>query len=130
MTADPTAGSPTSDAPAPVGGPIGNREVRAEWDERYAMGEQLWSGQPGHAHDAAVAVRWLDAELAEAPLEPAPFDLVSAQYPVLLRTPHTAAERGQMRRRCRVVPGRRLPRLTAPVIVCAQIICAWMTYGG
>jgi SAM-dependent methyltransferase len=47
----------------------------------------------GHATDAGVVVRWLHAELAEAPLEPASFDLVSAQYPALLRTPDAAAER-------------------------------------
>ncbi len=47
----------------------------------------------GHARDAGVAVRWIHAELAQAPLEPADFDLVSAQYPALLRTPESAAER-------------------------------------
>lgn len=118
--------------------------VQAQWDERYADREQLWSGQPngalvahvagltpgraldvgcgegadavwlarngwdvtalevsglaleraaGHANEAGVAVRWLHAELAQAPLEPASFDLVSAQYPALLRTPDSTAER-------------------------------------
>jgi SAM-dependent methyltransferase len=47
----------------------------------------------GHARDAGVAVRWVHAELAQAPLPPASFDLVSAQYPALLRTPGAAAER-------------------------------------
>lgn len=144
MTADPTAGSPASDAPTPVDGYIGSPAVQAEWDQRYADRGQLWSGQPngvlvaqvagltpgraldvgcgegadavwlarsgwdvaalevsgvaleraaGHAHDAGVAVRWLHAELAEAPLERASFDLVSAQYPALLRTPDASAER-------------------------------------
>jgi SAM-dependent methyltransferase len=55
-----------------------------------------------HASDAGVAVRWLHAELAEAPLEPASFDLVSAQYPALLRTPDAAAERALL---SAVVPG-------------------------
>ena len=47
----------------------------------------------GHARDAGVSVRWVHAELAEAALPPASFDLVSAQYPALLRTPDAAAER-------------------------------------
>jgi SAM-dependent methyltransferase len=47
----------------------------------------------GHARDADVAVRWVHAGLAEAGLPPASFDLVSAQYPALLRTLDAAAER-------------------------------------
>jgi SAM-dependent methyltransferase len=47
----------------------------------------------GHARDAGVAIRWVHAGLAEAKLAPASFDLVSAQYPALLRTPDAAAER-------------------------------------
>jgi SAM-dependent methyltransferase len=47
----------------------------------------------GHARDAGVAVRWVHAELARAELAPASFDLVSAQYPALLRTPDAVAER-------------------------------------
>ncbi|WP_225800311.1 bifunctional 2-polyprenyl-6-hydroxyphenol methylase/3-demethylubiquinol 3-O-methyltransferase UbiG [Streptomyces sp. NK15101] len=47
----------------------------------------------GHARDAGVTVRWVHAGLAEAALPPASFDLVSAQYPALLRTPDAAAER-------------------------------------
>lgn len=46
-----------------------------------------------HARDAGVTVRWVHAGLAEAQLAPASFDLVSAQYPALLRTPDAAAER-------------------------------------
>jgi SAM-dependent methyltransferase len=46
-----------------------------------------------HALDAGVTVRWVHAELARAMLVPASFDLVSAQYPALLRTPDAAAER-------------------------------------
>ena len=46
-----------------------------------------------HAHDAGVTIRWVHAELALADLAPASFDLVSAQYPALLRTPDAAAER-------------------------------------
>jgi len=47
----------------------------------------------GHARDAGVAITWVHAGLAEAALPPASFDLVSAQYPALLRTPDAAAER-------------------------------------
>ena len=47
----------------------------------------------GHARDAGVAVRFVHAGLAEAALPPASFDLVSALYPALLRTPDAAAER-------------------------------------
>jgi SAM-dependent methyltransferase len=46
----------------------------------------------GHAHDAGVTVRWVHGELARAELLPGSFDLVSAQYPALLRTPDAAAE--------------------------------------
>jgi SAM-dependent methyltransferase len=45
-----------------------------------------------HARDAGVDVRWVHAGLAEANLPRASFDLVSAQYPALLRTPDAAAE--------------------------------------
>ncbi|WP_045875948.1 class I SAM-dependent methyltransferase [Pseudofrankia sp. DC12] len=45
-----------------------------------------------HADDAGVTVRWVHAELTHAKLAPASFDLVSAQYPALLRTPDAAAE--------------------------------------
>ncbi|WP_395358033.1 class I SAM-dependent methyltransferase [Streptomyces sp. YH02] len=47
----------------------------------------------GHARDAGVDVRWVHATLTEAALPPASFDLVSAQYPALLRTPGAVAER-------------------------------------
>ena len=47
----------------------------------------------GHARDAGVQVDWVHAGLAEASLPPRSFDLVSAQYPALLRTPDAAAER-------------------------------------
>lgn len=56
----------------------------------------------GHARDAGVAVRWVHAGLAEAVLPPASFDLVSAQYPALLRTPDAAAERALL---AAVAPG-------------------------
>jgi SAM-dependent methyltransferase len=56
----------------------------------------------GHARDAGVAVRWLHAGLGEAALPPASFDLVSAQYPALLRTPDAAAERALL---AAVAPG-------------------------
>jgi len=46
-----------------------------------------------HAQDAGVAVIWVHAGLVEAALPPKSFDLVSAMYPALLRTPDAAAER-------------------------------------
>ncbi len=46
-----------------------------------------------HAHDAGVTVHWVHAGLTDARLVPGSFDLVSAQYPALLRTPDAAAER-------------------------------------
>lgn len=56
----------------------------------------------GHARDAGLAIRWVHAGLAEAALPPASFDLVSAQYPALLRTPDAAAERALL---AAVAPG-------------------------
>ncbi|HST82355.1 MAG TPA: methyltransferase domain-containing protein [Kineosporiaceae bacterium] len=56
----------------------------------------------GHARDAGVSVRWVHAGLAEAKLPPASFELVSAQYPALLRTPDAAAERALL---AAVAPG-------------------------
>jgi SAM-dependent methyltransferase len=56
----------------------------------------------GHARDAGLAVQWVHAGLAEAALPPASFDLVSAQYPALLRTPDAAAERALL---AAVAPG-------------------------
>jgi SAM-dependent methyltransferase len=56
----------------------------------------------GHARDAGVSIHWVHAELAEADLPPASFDLVSAQYPALLRTPDSAAERAML---AAVAPG-------------------------
>ena len=53
-----------------------------------------------HARDAGVTVHWIHGGLAEATL-PA-FDLVSAQYPALLRTPDAAAERALL---AAVAPG-------------------------
>lgn len=46
-----------------------------------------------HVRDAGVTVRWVHTELAQVRLPPASFDLVSAQYPALLRSPDAAAER-------------------------------------
>ena len=148
-------------APLPAGveparpgdGYIGDPEVQAEWDSRYAEQHRLWSGRPngalvaevaglspgrvldvgcgegadavwlarngwdvtglevsgvaleraaGHARDAGVVVRWVHAGLAEAKLPPASFDLVSAQYPALRRTPDGAAERALL---AAVAPG-------------------------
>ena len=56
----------------------------------------------GHARDAGVSVRWVHTGLVEAALPPAYFDLVSAQYPALLRTPDAAAERALL---AAVAPG-------------------------
>lgn len=56
----------------------------------------------GHARDAGVTVNWVHAGLVEAKLPPASFDLVSAQYPALLRTPDAAAERALL---AAVAPG-------------------------
>ena len=56
----------------------------------------------GHAREAGVEIRWVHAGLAEAMLPPASFDLVSAQYPALLRTPDAAAERALL---AAVAPG-------------------------
>ncbi|WEH13575.1 class I SAM-dependent methyltransferase [Streptomyces sp. VNUA24] len=56
----------------------------------------------GHARDAGLAIRWVHAELAEAALPPGSFDLVSAQYPALLRTPDATAERALL---AAVAPG-------------------------
>jgi SAM-dependent methyltransferase len=56
----------------------------------------------GHARDAGVTVRWVHAGLVEAGLAPASFDLVSAQYPALLRTPDAAQERALL---AAVAPG-------------------------
>ncbi len=118
--------------------------VPADWDERYASADQLWSGAPNAAlvdaagrHDpgravdvgcgegadavwlaghgwhvvgldvsrvaleraarraaqSGVDVEWLHAGLLDADLAPGSFDLVSAQYPVLLKTPQSVAER-------------------------------------
>lgn len=138
----------------PVEGYAGDHAVRAEWDERYADRERLWSGQPNgalvaevtglppgraldvgcgegadaiwlaargwdvtalevsgvalqraseHARDAgAGGIRWVHAALDRAQLPPASFDLVSAQYPALLRTPGAASERALL---AAVAPG-------------------------
>ncbi|MFJ8058536.1 class I SAM-dependent methyltransferase [Streptomyces sp. NPDC096142] len=150
---DNTAESFAPDTRLPADGYSGDPEVRAEWDNRYADRQQLWSGRPngalvaeiagltpgrvldvgcgegadavwlaregwdvtaievsgvaleraaGHAADAGVTVRWVHAELTGAALSPGSFDLVSAQYPALLRTPDAAAERALL---AAVAPG-------------------------
>lgn len=53
------------------------------------------------AREAGVTVRWLHSGLLDAPLSDT-FDLVSAQYPALLRTPDAAAERALL---AAVAPG-------------------------
>ncbi|MFH9725904.1 class I SAM-dependent methyltransferase [Streptomyces sp. NPDC017254] len=144
MTEDIAAGPPAPEAPSPIDSYEGDPAVRAEWDNRYADRQQLWSGRPngalvaetagltpgrvldvgcgegadaiwlahrgwdvtalevsgvaleravGHARDAGAAVHWVHAALTDAALPPASFDLVSAQYPALLRTSDAAAER-------------------------------------
>jgi SAM-dependent methyltransferase len=55
-----------------------------------------------HAAEAGVDVRWVHAGLVEAALPAASFDLVSAQYPALMRTPDAAAERALL---AAVAPG-------------------------
>jgi len=55
-----------------------------------------------HAEDAGVNIKWVHADLVAAMLPPASFDLVSAQYPALLRTPDNAAERAML---AAVAPG-------------------------
>ncbi len=55
-----------------------------------------------HAQEAGVQIRWVHAGLAEAQLPPGSFDLVSAQYPALLRTPDAAAEHAML---AAVAPG-------------------------
>ncbi|MEU3605398.1 methyltransferase domain-containing protein [Streptomyces sp. NPDC035033] len=55
-----------------------------------------------HAREAGVGIRWVHAGLAEAALPPASFDLVSAQYPALPRTPGSSAERALL---AAVAPG-------------------------
>jgi len=54
------------------------------------------------AEDAGVSVEWLHAGLLDAPLAHGGFDLVSAQYPALLRTPRHDAERALL---AEVAPG-------------------------
>ncbi|MEW2404540.1 class I SAM-dependent methyltransferase [Streptomyces sp. NPDC046862] len=153
MTDNITVGSTEPDTPLPADGYVGDPAARAEWDNRYADRQQLWSGRPngalvaevaglrpgrvldvgcgegadavwlarvgwevtaldvsgvaleraaGHAREAGLTVRWVHAALTEAALPPASFDLVSAQYPALLRTPDAAAERALL---AAVAPG-------------------------
>lgn len=145
--------STAPDASATTSDYVGDPAVQEEWDRRYAVEGQLWSGRPngalvaevtslapgraldvgcgegadavwlaragwqvtglevsgialqraaGHAQDAGVPIQWVHAGLAEAALPPASFDLVSAQYPALLRTPDGAAERALL---AAVAPG-------------------------
>jgi SAM-dependent methyltransferase len=54
------------------------------------------------ANEAGATVRWLHAGLLDAPLRAGDFDLVSAQYPALLRTPGNDAERALL---AAVAPG-------------------------
>lgn len=136
---DPNTEPQTSTTPASM--PVMSE---ADWDQRYAEREALWSGEPnaalvaevgalapgraldvgcgegadalwlasrgwdvtaldvssvalaraaGQAAQRSVEVNWLHSGLVEADLPAGGFDLVSAQYPALLRTPDNAAER-------------------------------------
>ncbi|MEU3549754.1 class I SAM-dependent methyltransferase [Streptomyces longwoodensis] len=55
MTDDIAARTPASGLPAPSGGYVGDPAVRAEWDNRYAERQQLWSGRPNGALVAEAA---------------------------------------------------------------------------
>ena len=50
-----------------------------------------------HGREAGVDVAWVESGLVEADLPPGGFDLVSAQYPALLRSPGRDAERALLR---------------------------------
>jgi SAM-dependent methyltransferase len=77
------------------------RLARAGWDvTAIDVSGVALRRAAGHARDAGVTVRWVHAGLAEARL--GTFDLVSAQYPALLRTPDAAAERALL---AAVAPG-------------------------
>ncbi|MFE5735201.1 class I SAM-dependent methyltransferase [Streptomyces sp. NPDC056528] len=67
--------------------------TRAGWDvTALEVSGVALARAAAHARDAGADIRWVHAGLAEAALPPASFDLVSAQYPALLRTPDAAAE--------------------------------------
>ncbi|MFY4722774.1 class I SAM-dependent methyltransferase [Streptomyces sp. LaBMicrA B280] len=77
--------------------------ARAGWDvTALEVSGVALERAAGHARDAGLTVRWVHAALTEAALPPASFDLVSAQYPALLRTPGAAAERALL---AAVAPG-------------------------
>jgi SAM-dependent methyltransferase len=68
--------------------------ARHGWDVTALDVSQVALSRAGlHAREAGVEVRWVHAGLLEAQLAPGSFDLVSAQYPVLRRTPTDEAER-------------------------------------
>jgi SAM-dependent methyltransferase len=68
--------------------------ARSGWDVTAVEVSGVALGRAAaHALDADVRIRWVHAGLVEAALPPGSFDLVSAQYPALLRTPDAAAER-------------------------------------
>lgn len=68
--------------------------ARHGWDVTGLDVSQVALGRAAlHAEQAGVHVRWIHAGLLDADLSPGTFDLVSAQYPVLLRTPSNEAER-------------------------------------
>ena len=75
------------------------RDTRWPRPTRPSAGRRCWSRSGSTASRASrcdgtgVDIRWVHAGMAEAELPPASFDLVSAQYPALLRTPDAAAER-------------------------------------
>ncbi|ANP71749.1 class I SAM-dependent methyltransferase [Cryobacterium arcticum] len=64
------------------------------WDVTALDVSQVALNRASERGDAlGLQVRWLHAGLAEAELAPGSFDVVSAQYPALLRTDDAAAER-------------------------------------
>ena len=77
--------------------------ARAGWEVTALEVSGIALARAGvHARDAGVAVNWVHAGLVEAALPASSFDLVSAQYPALLRTPGGDAERALL---AAVAPG-------------------------
>jgi SAM-dependent methyltransferase len=50
-----TSATPTSATTSAADGYVGDLDVRADWDERYAEQDRLWSGQPNGSLVAEVA---------------------------------------------------------------------------
>jgi len=60
---------------------------------QVALARAARAAARGAGPGASGEIQWLLAGLPGAPLQPGTFDLVSAQYPALLRTPQDDAER-------------------------------------